>query len=177
MRLGKGATLLRPPIVSAAQMAFALGEGGQVARETACVYSITRMAQLASAEPQWRSYLVRTWNWPRRPADAVLPRSAQEVEFWNKYVAEGWAQGERQAVEIFLNDLGRLQRDLTGMARYRVLLRAGLVENPKIAFQDRVVDGGGVELRAGDRVVRISEQRGLVADRRSWPGSTHSCPQ
>jgi defect-in-organelle-trafficking protein DotC len=176
-RLGHGQTLMRPPIVSQAQMAFALGEGGQVARETACVYSITRQATLASAPPEWRSYLVRNWAWPRRPADAVLPRSEQEVQFWNKYVAEGWAQGERQAVEIFLSDLGRLERDLIGMARYRVLLRAGVVESPKVAFQDRVVDGGGVELRAGDRIVRITDQKGLRADKSAWPKSTHDCPR
>jgi defect-in-organelle-trafficking protein DotC len=177
LRLGGGKTLLRPPIVSQAQTAFALGEGGQVARETACVYSITRHATLASAPPEWRAYLVRDWAWPRRPADAVLPRSEQEVAFWNKYVAEGWAQGEKQAVDIFLSDLGRLERDLIGMARYRVLLRAGVVESPKVAFQDSVVNGGGVELRAGDRIVRITDQKGLKADRSSWPKATRDCPR
>ena len=39
--VGRGQTLMRPPIVSAAQMAFALGDGGQVARETSCIYQIT----------------------------------------------------------------------------------------------------------------------------------------
>src|SRR5208337_769117 len=90
-----------------------------------------------------------------RPADAVLPRTEQEVQYWNKYVAEGWAEGERQAVEIFLNDLGRLQSDITGMARYRVLLRAGVVAKPNVATKQQVVDGGGGELRAGDRIVTI----------------------
>ena len=65
--VGRGQTLMRPPIVSAAQMAFALGEGGQVARETSCIYQITRQAQLASTPPNWRAYLVRTWAPPRRP--------------------------------------------------------------------------------------------------------------
>src|SRR6516165_10483192 len=65
--VGRGQTLMRPPIVSAAQMAFALGEGGQVARETSCIYQVTRQAQLASTPPDWRAYLVRTWAAPRRP--------------------------------------------------------------------------------------------------------------
>ena len=112
-----------------------------------------------------------------RPSDAVLPRTEQEAAYWNKWVAEGWAQGEKQAVEIFLSDLGRLQRDIVGMARYRVLLRAGLVEHPKVVFQNSVVNGGGGELRAGDRIVRITEQRGLQADRRSWPKGTRDCPK
>src|SRR5271165_6726097 len=121
-------------IGTAAQMAFALGEGGQVARETSCLYRITRAAQLASAPPNWRAYLVRSWAAPRRPNDGALPHTRQEVAFWNKWVAEGWAQGERQAVEIFLSDLGRLERDVVGMARYRVLARAHLVEPPRLSF-------------------------------------------
>ena len=139
--------IMRPPVISEAEMAMALGDGGQIARETACVYSITKIAQLGSAPPNWRTYLVRTWEQPSRPADAVLPRTEQEVQYWNKYVAEGWAEGERQAVEIFLNDLGRLQRDITGMARYRVLLRAGVVAKPNVATKQQVVDGGGGELQ------------------------------
>jgi defect-in-organelle-trafficking protein DotC len=168
--------IMRPPVVSEAEMALALGDGGQIARETACVYSISKVAQLGSAPPNWRTYLVRVWEPPRAPADAVLPRTEQEVQYWNKYVAGGWAKGERQAVEIFLNDLGRLQRDITGMARYRVLLRAGVIANPKVATQQRVVDGGGAELRAGDRIVTITSQPGLRADAGVWRGARH-CPK
>jgi defect-in-organelle-trafficking protein DotC len=168
--------IMRPPVISEAEMALALGDGGQIARETACVYSISKVAQLGSAPPNWRTYLVRTWEQPSRPADAVLPRTEQEVQYWNKYVAEGWAEGERQAVEIFLNDLGRLQRDITGMARYRVLLRAGVVARPNVATKDQVVDGGGGELRAGDRIVTITAQPGLRADAGVWRGARR-CPK
>ncbi len=69
---------------------------------------ITREAQLSSAPPNWRSYLVRTWVNPFPPPDDLRPRSKQKVEYWDKWVAEGWGKGERQAVEIFLSDLGRL---------------------------------------------------------------------
>jgi defect in organelle trafficking protein DotC len=168
--------IMRPPVVSEAEMALALGDGGQIARETACVYSISKVAQLSSAPPNWRTYLVRTWEQPSRPADAVLPRTEQEVQYWNKYVAEGWAEGERQAVEIFRNDLGRLQRDITGMGRYRVLLRAGVVANPRVATRQQVVDGGGTELRAGDRIITITSQPGLQANARAWRGARR-CPR
>jgi defect-in-organelle-trafficking protein DotC len=88
----------------------------------------------------------------------------------------GWAQGEKQAVEIFLSDLGRLERDIVGMARYRVLLRAGLVEQPKVAFQNRSVDGGRDSLHVGDRTIRITDQPGLQGNARRWaPGA--GCPR
>jgi defect-in-organelle-trafficking protein DotC len=174
--VSSGQTLMRPPVVSAAQMAFALGDGGQVARETSCIYQITREAQLASAPPNWRLYLVRVWAAPHRPNDGALPRTKQEVAYWNKWVAEGWGQGEKQAVEIFLSDLGRLERDIVGMARYRVLLRAGLVEQPKVAFQNRPVDGGRDSLHVGDQTIRITDQPGLQGNARRWvPGA--GCPQ
>ena len=174
--VSSGQTLMRPPIVSAAQMAFALGDSGQVARETSCIYEITREAQLSSAPPNWRSYLVRVWAAPLRPSDGALPRTKQEAAFWNKWVAEGWSQGEKQAVEIFLSDLGRLERDIVGMARYRVLLRAGLVEQPKVAFQNRRVDGGRDSLHVGDTTIRITDQPGLQGNPRRWnPGV--GCPQ
>lgn len=176
LRLGGGQTFMRPPIVTQAQMAFALGEGGQVARETACIYQITREAQLTSVAPNWRAYLVRDWGWPARPSDAVLPRTEQEASYWTQAVTEGWAQGERQAVEIFLSDLGRVQRDIVGMARYHVLLKAGLVENPKVTFENSRVSGGGAELRAGDRIVRIAGQPGLQANPKHWGTKTRECP-
>jgi defect-in-organelle-trafficking protein DotC len=170
--LDGGQTLMRPPIVTEAQMAFALGDSGQVARETACIYQITREAELASAPPNWRVYLVRSWAPPLRPAEAALPRTDVEVEYWNRWVAEGWAAGEKQAVEIFLSDLGRLERDMVGMARYQVLLRAGLVEAPKVTFQERPVVGGRDALDIDDRMVRIADQPGLQADRSRWqPGA------
>jgi defect-in-organelle-trafficking protein DotC len=174
--VGPGQTLMRPPVVSATQMAFALGDGGQVARETSCIYQITREAQLASTPPNWRSYLVRVWADPRRPNDGALPRTKQEVAFWNKWVAEGWADGEKQAVDIFLADLGRLERHIVGMARYRVLLRARLVEQPRVAFQTAPAEGGRDSLHVGDRTVRITDQPGLQGNPRRWePGA--GCPQ
>ena len=166
---GTGQTLMRPPVVTEGQMAFALGDAGaQVARETSCIYQITRIAELTSAPPNWRSYLVRSWGKPPRPADAGLPRTRAEAAYWNKFVAEGWGAGEKQAVDIFLSDLGRLQRDLVGMARYRVLLRAHLVEPPRIALLKRPAEGGRDTLRVGDTTVRITGQPGLQADPRRW---------
>jgi hypothetical protein len=72
--LGSGQTLMRPPVITEAQMAFALGDGAQTARETGRVYQITREAQLASAAPNWRSYLVRAWVKPTPPPDDLRPR-------------------------------------------------------------------------------------------------------
>ncbi len=49
--------------------------------------------------------------------------------------------------------------------------------HPKVVFQNSIVNGGRDELRAGDRIVRITDQPGLQADRRRWPPRNGSCPQ
>jgi defect-in-organelle-trafficking protein DotC len=174
--VGGGRTLMRPPIVTSAQMAFALADNGQVARETACIYQITEEAQLASAPPNWRSYLVRSWSVPLTPTDADLPRTNQEAAYWSLGVAQGWAAGETQAVEIYQDDLGRLERDLVGMARYRVLLRAGLVEPPVVAFSDQAVQGGRDSLHVADQTIRITDQPGLQGNPRDWQPNS-GCPR
>ena len=99
--ISDGQTLMVPPIVTEAEMAFALAPGGQTAKETARVYQITQEARLASAPPDWRSYLVRTWAYPVKPPRDLRPRTQDEVTGWNRWVAQGWALGEQQATQIF----------------------------------------------------------------------------
>ena len=166
--VGGGQTLMRPPVVSEAQLAFALGEGGQSARETGRIYRVTREAQLASEPPNWRTYLVQAWPDPVPPPDGQRPQTDQEVEYWKKWVADGWAKGEAQGTDIFLSQLGKLESDLVGMARFRVLLRAGLVERPQVVFARRAVQGGHDLMRVGDTTIDIRRQPGLNPNRTRW---------
>ena len=166
--VGRGQTLMRPPVVSEAQLAFALGEGGQSARETGRIYRITREAQLASEPPNWRTYLVQAWPDPVAPPDGQRPQTGQEVEYWKKWVADGWSKGEAQGTDIFLSQLGKLESDLVGMARFRVLLRAGLVERPQVVFARRAVQGGHDLMRVGDTTINIRRQPGLNPNQRRW---------
>ncbi len=166
--VGGGQTLMRPPVVSEAQLAFALGEGGQSARETGRIYRVTREAQLASEPPNWRTYLVQAWPDPAPPPDGQRPQTDQEVEYWKKWVADGWAKGEAQGTDIFLSQLGKLESDLVGMARFRVLLRAGLVERPQVVFARRAVQGGHDVMRVGDTTIDIRRQPGLNPNRTRW---------
>ena len=171
---GNGQTLIRPPVVTEAQMAVALSPGGQVARETGTIYQISRQAQLVTAVPQWRTWLVRNVTPPSPPVDILRPRTPEEVEIWRKGVAYGWAAGQRQAVEIFLDDLGRLDREIMGMARYRVLLAGGEVEPPVVSELHREVQGGHDLMRVDDSEIRIQAQPGLDADQAHWrfPGDS-----
>lgn len=169
--IGNDQTLLVPPIVTEAQFAFALAPGGQIAKQTDKVYQITQQARLASAAPNWREFLVRSWSAPTPPPRNLMPHNATEAADWSRWVAQGWALGEQQAVQIFLDDLGRLQTDYIGMLRYAVLLRAGLVEPPDTESHRHYVSGGRDRMLVGNQVVRITDQPGLNPDTADWhPG-------
>ena len=64
-------------------------------------------------------------------------------------------------------DLSRLQRDIIGIARYRVLLRAGLVEQPRVAFARNTVEGGRDLMKIDNTTVRITDQPGIVSASRA----------
>ena len=174
--LGRGDTLLMPPVVSEAQMAMALEQGGQRARTTGRIYRITREAEIVSEPPNWRALLVQTWPHPEPPLDQARPKNRDEVKYWEQVVAEGWALGETQAVQVFLAKLAALESTLVGAARYKVLLSAGLVEQPTVAMQFRRVQGGGGVLRLDDTDIEIRRQGGLQADPRRWRGTAPVAP-
>ncbi|MCE2576653.1 type IV secretory system conjugative DNA transfer family protein [Komagataeibacter sp. FNDCR2] len=166
--VGNGSLLLRPPVVTNAQMAVALDPSGQTAQFAEQIYEITRQAQVVTAAPQWRTWLTRRYDLPAPPSDALRPRTAHEVSVWREGVARGFAAGERQAVEIFLDDLARLEREIVGMARYRMLLKAGKVEAPQVALLNHPTQGGRDLMRVNVQDIRISSQPGLDANRAHW---------
>lgn len=161
-------TLLRPPVVTEAQMAFALADGAQQARTTGRVYRITRDGALAAVPPDWRSYLVPAVQAPTPPADAMRPKTDKEAKMWDGCVAKGWAEGERLAVTNFLSALGTLEQDYIGMARYRVLANAGLVEPARVAVRQMKVQGGGRDLRLDDATTTITGQGRLQGNPARW---------
>lgn len=161
-------TLLRPPVVTEAQMAFALAEGGQQARATGRVYRITREGALAAVPPNWRSYLVPVVQNPTPPAEAMRPRTDKEARMWDGCVAKGWAEGERLAMTNFLSAVGTLEQEFIGMARYHVLQRAGLVEPAKVAVRHIRVQGGGRDMRLDDTTTTITGPGRLQPDPNRW---------
>jgi defect in organelle trafficking protein DotC len=57
-----------------------------------------------------------------------------------------------------------------------VLLRARLVEPPKLAFRHLAISGGRDSLHVGDETIRITDQPGLQASEWRWRRAA-GCPQ
>ena len=183
LAVGSGQTLMRPPIVTAAEMAFALGDNGQVARETSCIYQITREAQLGSAPPNWRSYLVRTWADPRRRVcrcrAAGKHRAGSRCLLEQAGGREAGAEGEKQAVEIFL--LRPWSSRSTTSQAWRAVFASFCAQtssNRRNSYlqTNGSVDGGRDSLRVGDKTIRITDQPGLDGSAHRW-APVAGCPQ
>lgn len=160
--------LIEPPIISEALDALNIESGGLSAAVSDKVYNIGRNARLVSAPRTWRQYLEREWDAVDPPPDILRPINDKERAQWGEWVSAGWAEGEKQANEIFQEDLNRLTADYRGMVRYRMLLAQGMVSPPYTLQIDRGVTGGGNEMRVGDRALSITGLPALQADTSEW---------
>jgi defect-in-organelle-trafficking protein DotC len=160
--------MIEPPIVSEAQDAMIIEDGGQTAAVTDRIININKRAQIVSAPRNWRNYLERDWGKVHMPPSVLLPKDDDEKKVWQKLVREGWEEGIRQANEIFEADLNRLNSDFAGMIRYRTLLQQGIITPPFALEMDRGITGGGSEMRVGDRALAITGQSELKPDALTW---------
>lgn len=160
--------LIEPPVISESLDALNIEQEGLSAAVADSVYNIGRNARIVSAPRTWRAYLERMWDAVDPPPDILRPANKEEREKWIKWVAEGWAQGSKQADDIFQEDLNKLTADYRGMVRYRMLLAQGMVSPPYALQIDRGVTGGGKEMRVGDRALSITGLPSLKSDTSEW---------
>lgn len=160
--------LIEPPIITEAQDAMLIEQGGQNAAVADRVYNIGRNARIVSTARTWRAYLERQWGDITPPPEILFPTSKIELELWHSFVDKGWQAGVEQADEIFQADLSKLASDYNGMVRYRVLLAQGMVSPPYALQVDRGVTGGGNEMRVGDRSVAITGLPQLQPGTQTW---------
>ncbi|MCF8495166.1 MAG: type IV secretion system DotC family protein [Alphaproteobacteria bacterium] len=160
--------LIEPPIISESINAMIIEGDGQQAAVSDKIYHIINNAAIVPTSRTWRTYLERTWDAVEPPPDILRPENEEERKLWIELVAEGWAEGIKQANEIFQDDLNLLLADFRGMIRYRTLLAQGMVSPPYALQVDRGVTGGGNEMRIGDRAVQITGVPELVTGHDQW---------
>lgn len=173
---GPEGSLVAPPVISEARDSWSAANGGQELRIADRVYEIINNARFVPTAPVWQTYLVRGFQMPKKPFPVLLPKNDDERRLWREWVAEGWESGVEQARAIFAADLAKLERDITGMIRYRVLLAQRVVTPPHLAVGDHGVTGDGEDLRVRDRSLRITVNSKLVKDADEWLPSPYVLP-
>lgn len=156
-----------PPVLTEARNTLSLG-GNDTIRIADRSYQILHQARFVTAAPIWRDYLWLSFSPPETPDKTLLPKNRAERALWEKYTQEGWTAGIQQAELIFKESIARLQRDFEGMIRYRTLLAQNMVSPPYVAEMNMGVTGGGSDLTAGDRLLRITAFPTLQNNSQGW---------
>lgn len=131
-------------------------------------YQIVSQAHFSTTPPNWHSYLWMSYTKPEKPMPGFLPKSKEERVVWRKYSTIGWQNGVDQANTIYAENLSRLKRDYTGMARYRYLLAQGMVSKPYVATTNLGVTGDDSNLRINDQILRITALPQMQTNPRKW---------
>jgi len=169
---GPDNVMIMPPVISQINETYETSEAGRTLRVADTMYEIISQATFAPVAPLWQSYLIRNYTAPSAPPDILLPRDRAEREQWSASVVEGWNMGKQQAQDIFKSDLARLERDFTGMVRYKALLEEGKVSAPVVADARLGTTGTGQDMRVNDRAIRITQDPTLqVGTTPEWQAS------
>lgn len=127
-------------------------------RETKVGYRIEYPARIVTTPPQWNDFLIKHFQRPEPPLEAVLPRTDREREIWKSAADEGWIKGIAQANLIFDSSLALLTRTYRGMLNFHILEREGVVTRPLTASADLGIVVNGREMNVGDTIYRITGQ-------------------
>lgn len=162
-----------PPVIEEARSTWT-GDAA-TARSAQVEYHIIAPARIAPATPNWRTWLLQSIPAPMRPDPALLPRTPVDHAQWAAAVQQGWHAGVGQANAIFLVNLNRLQRDLTGMLLFLRLQRQGMVSAPMLANGQVGVEVSGRALAIGQRIFRLTMGSSFQpADR--WHATSANAP-
>jgi len=171
MLQGPNNVMVVPPVISEAQDAWEVSDAGQTVRIADKVYEIVENEEFTAVAPVWQSYLIMDFKEAEMPPSMLLPKDDSEQAQWKNWVAEGWKKGEEQAEATLQANLDRLNRDFTGMVRYKKLAEENLVNKPQIAGADLGTTGTGQDMRQNDRAVKIMQPASLNVGSREWSAS------
>lgn len=166
---------VQPPVLVEARNTLNVDDPDNI-RLADQTYRIIRPARFITAPMTWRQYLWLDYKRPEIPDTTLLPRSTEERQVWNEYVLRGWREGITQANEIFVANLGRIERDVKGMVLYRKLLAQNMVSAPFVAKAELGVTGNGHEMRVNDQVLRITAHSELNVNSKQWQPALYKNP-
>ncbi|NTF16807.1 type IV secretion system DotC family protein [Agrobacterium rubi] len=168
---GPNNVMVVPPVISEAQDAWEVSDAGQTVRIADKVFEIVENEEFTAVTPIWQSYLIMDFKEAEMPPAMLLPKTDSETAQWKSWVAEGFKKGEEQSEATLQANLDRLNRDFTGMVRYKKLVEENLVNKPQLAAADMGTTGTGQDMRQNDRAVKIMQPASLNVQSREWTAS------
>lgn len=156
-----------PPVLTETREIYSQGDATNL-RLAGISYKVETQARFSSRPPSWRDYLPMNFVEVTMPSSVLYPRTADEQEVWKKTVAEGWAQGQQQANDIFTANRNRLLRDYRGMTRYHILALKNMVTIPRVAEQSMPINATTNSMYLDETVLRITALPEFNANMKNW---------
>lgn len=161
--------MIVPPVIDKAENVFKQS-GALMIQGVQARYEMTTGPRFAPVAPSWRSYLIRDLGEtsPAQPHAALLPKTPEEKQLWDAWLAEGWKAGVAQAESYRDHDLRRLVRDINGMVLYHDMVDSRMVTLPHVATANRAITGDANTLNINDSMLRITVLPAFQLDSSSW---------
>ncbi|WP_454727676.1 MULTISPECIES: type IV secretory system conjugative DNA transfer family protein [Cupriavidus] len=131
-------------------------------------YKIESLPRFTSRAPTWREYLYMEPGDLSMASLQLLPRDSNEQQIWRQAVTDGWRDGLKQADEIFDANAKRLNRDYTGMIRYRVLALNNKITMPMVAQSMMPINSSGDTMTVDEQLLRITRQPAFNPNMAQW---------
>lgn len=156
-----------PPVVR--RIERVTEQEADVLRYTALRFRITKQAAFSTRAPTWRTYLtVPVWDDLGSTHQSLLPQNSEEEAAAKQGLREGWAAGEKQANDMFMRGLVRLQNDYLGMLNYHALLKSGMVTLPRVLRKDVPVVGDASTMALDQSTYQIESKPSFNPRMMDW---------
>ena len=159
--------LIQPPIIESTENNVAVVKNGKSFRAASQSFYIRKPARFVIESPTWESYFDFDVRRPSLPASGLLPKTAEQEKVWKDGIRTGYAQGIKQAEQVFEYRLSAIAKDIDGLVRYHVLRAYNMVSEPKISQVSNLVTGGGRSMNINDQIlnIEITPQLNAVSDK------------
>lgn len=146
-----------PPVIAEVRNALQIKSASESV-SSQVVYKIVQDAKIVSASPNWRSYLLKSFNSIEDVNPILLPRNDAEQKIWSQSVEKGWHQGIEQAERVFDANLSTLQRDYLGLLTYKHLALQNIVSVPMAAEGELGIKIRNKTMDVDQKVFRITNE-------------------
>lgn len=141
-----------------------------VIRASRASLKIVSQPVFVTAVPTWRDYFTYEVSIPKITPNTITPTSDKEREIWQKYVRQGWKEGEEKAYFVYEQRMKKLVRDYQGYLRYHMARERNMVSEPKIIRNDYSLTGNKNAIRLDETVLVIGGSSQFNTNRFDWVG-------
>lgn len=131
-------------------------------------FRIVHPAQIVSALPNWRNWLLLPITKPKKVNSILLPVNEKEEIWWRKSVQKGWNQGVEQAKLVMIDQVYRLEREMRGIILFEKLRSLGMVQGPVVVSGAPKIVVNGNTMSLNTRTFAVTLPASFVGESKDY---------